>query len=75
MMILLKEFSLLDTINTINTINGKYMDFQLDEVKIMQCKECGVDVPVNINYPINEVTCLRCWAKKKAQEPKDGLRK
>ena len=30
------------------------MDFQLDEVKIMKCKECGVDVPVNINYPINE---------------------
>ena len=44
------------------------MDFQLDEVKIMKCKECGVDVPVNINYPINSVTCLRCWAKKKAQE-------
>ena len=44
------------------------MDFQLDEVKIMKCKECGVDVPVNINYPISEVTCLRCWAKKKSKE-------
>lgn len=51
------------------------MDFQLDEVKVIKCKECGVDVPVNINYPINSVTCLRCWAKKKAQESKDGLRK
>ena len=52
MMILIKGFSILDTINTINTINGRYMDFQLDEVKIMKCKECGVDVPVNINYTI-----------------------
>ena len=39
------------------------MDFQLDS-KIMKCKECGVDVPVNINYPINSVTCLRCWSKR-----------
>ena len=44
------------------------MDFQLDEVKVMKCKECGVDVPVNVNYPINTVTCLRCWAKKKSDE-------
>ena len=49
------------------------MDFQLDEVKVMKCKECGVDVPVNINYPISEVTCLRCWAKKKAQENDKNL--
>ena len=70
MMILLKGFSLL---NIINTINGKYMDFQLDEVRIMKCKECGVDVPVNVNYPISEVTCLRCWAKKKAQENDKNL--
>ena len=49
------------------------MDFQLDEVKIMQCKECGVDVPVNINYPIDSVTCLRCWAKKKSQENDKNL--
>ncbi len=34
------------------------MDFQLDEVKIMKCKECGVDVPVNINYPINRLLVL-----------------
>ena len=34
----------------------------------MQCKECGVDVPVNVNYPISEVTCLKCWAKKKSDE-------
>ena len=72
MMILLKGFSILDTINT---INGRYMDFQLDEVRILKCKECGVDVPVNVNYPISEVTCLRCWAKKKSQESQDGLRK
>ena len=51
--------------NTINPYNGRYMDLQLDQVKIMQCKECGVDVPVNVNYPITEVTCQKCWAKKK----------
>ncbi len=44
------------------------MDFQLDEVKVIECKECGVDVPVNINYPIDSVTCLKCWAKKKSDE-------
>jgi len=49
------------------------MDFQLDEVRIMKCKECGVDVPVNINYRINTVTCLKCWAEKKAMS-KDGLK-
>ena len=41
------------------------LDFQLDAVKILQCRECGVDVPVNINYPITEVTCKKCWAKQK----------
>ncbi len=52
---------------TINPYNGRYMDLQLDQVKIMQCKECGVDVPVNVNYPITEVTCQKCWAKKKSK--------
>ena len=42
------------------------MDFQFDEVKVLKCKVCGVDTPVNVNYPITEVTCLKCWAKKKA---------
>ena len=45
---------------------GNGMDFQLDEVKLMKCKECRNDVPVNVNYPITEVTCLECWAKKKS---------
>ena len=45
---------------------GNGMDFQLDEVKLMKCKECLIDVPVNVNYPIKEVTCLECWAKKKS---------
>ena len=33
---------------------------QLDPVKILACKECGVKVPVNANYPITEVEC-RDW--------------
>jgi len=32
----------------------------LDAVKILQCKECGVDVKVNAAYPITEVGC-RDW--------------
>ena len=47
---------------------GNEMNFILDDVRIMKCKECGVDVPVNVNYPISEVTCLRCWAKKKTNK-------
>ena len=44
------------------------MNFKLDEVRIMKCKECGVDVPVNVNYQISEVTCQVCWAKKKTDK-------
>ena len=32
----------------------------LDPIKILKCKECGVDVTVNANYPITEVGC-RDW--------------
>lgn len=38
---------------------------KLDPVKIMSCKVCGIDVVVNANYPITEVTCLKCHAKAK----------
>ena len=41
------------------------MDFVLPDAKILKCKECGVDVKVNVNYPIDSVTCLVCWGKKK----------
>ena len=44
------------------------MDIKLDDVRIMKCKECGVEVPVNVNYPISEVTCQVCWAKQKANK-------
>ena len=44
------------------------MDIKLDDVRIMKCKECGVEIPVNVNYPISEVTCLVCWAKKKTDK-------
>lgn len=30
---------------------------ELDPVKVLKCKECGVDVVVNAKYPINEVGC------------------
>ena len=29
----------------------------LDPVKFLKCKKCGVEVPVNANYPIEEVEC------------------
>ena len=35
--------------------------FVPDEVKILKCKVCGTDVPVNVNYPITEVTCKLCY--------------
>ena len=44
------------------------MNFKLDDVRIMKCKECGVDVPVNVNYPIVEVTCQKCWSKQKSDK-------
>ena len=36
-------------------------DFTLDEVKILKCKVCNKDVPVNVAYPITEVTCRDCY--------------
>lgn len=44
------------------------MDIKLDDVRIMKCKECGVEMPVNVNYQISEVTCLVCWDKKKTDK-------
>ena len=43
------------------------MDFPLDEVKHIKCTICGQDVPVNVNYPIDQVTCTRCYLEKKWQ--------
>lgn len=37
------------------------MDFPLDAIKIVKCKNCGSDVPVNANYPIDSVEkCKSC---------------
>ena len=34
---------------------------QLDPVKIVKCKNCGADVIVNANYPIDSVErCKNC---------------
>ena len=33
------------------------MIMELDPIKIVKCRECGVDVVVNANYPITEVGC------------------
>ena len=43
------------------------MDFPLDEVKYIHCTVCGQPVPVNVNYPIDQVTCTRCYLEKKWQ--------
>ena len=34
---------------------------ELDPVKIVKCRICGVELKVNANYPINEVTCRQCY--------------
>ena len=31
-------------------------------------KVCQVETPVNINYPITEVTCQKCWTKEKSDK-------
>jgi len=38
----------------------------LPETKIIKCKVCKSDVPVNSGYPITEVTCQSCYLKNKA---------
>lgn len=46
------------------------MNMKLDPIKVVQCKECGVDVRVNANYPINEVSC-QPWYCPKEKKTKD----
>ena len=44
------------------------MQFELHDTRIMKCKVCDAEVPVNVNYPITEVTCQQCWAKQKSDK-------
>ena len=37
------------------------------ESKILKCKDCQKDVPVNASYPIKEVACQNCHQKKKTK--------
>ena len=37
---------------------------KLDPVKVVKCRECGVDVKVNANYPVKEVGCLPWYCQK-----------
>ena len=40
------------------------MDLPPGDVKIVKCRNCGADVMVNSNYPINAVnTCIYCPSK------------
>ncbi len=41
---------------------------ELDPVKILKCKECGVEVMVNANYPITEVECRDYYCPKEKQQ-------
>ena len=41
---------------------------ELDPIKILKCKECGVDVPVNARYPVDYVEC-RDWYCPKLAKP------
>ena len=45
------------------------MDAPIDEVKIVKCKYCGVDVKVNASYPISEVGCRRTYCPDFANSP------
>ena len=42
-------------------LNSDYILNDMGEVKTMQCKVCNKDVPVNVNYHIESVTCNECY--------------
>ncbi len=44
------------------------LTISLDPIKILKCKECGVEVPVNANYPINEVECRPYYCPKENKD-------
>lgn len=44
------------------------MELHLDPIKFLKCKVCGDVVSVNANYPIEEVTCIPCYNRLKAEE-------
>ena len=47
---------------------------ELPPVKVMECKVCGVEMNVNANYPITEVTCQDCHRKQKDEQiPPGGI--
>ena len=43
------------------------LEYKLDPVKIVKCRECGVEVKVNANYPINEVNCRDYYCPRKTK--------
>ena len=45
---------------------------ELDPVKIVKCRICGVDIPVNANYPITEVGCVEKYCPKHLAEISEG---
>ena len=46
-------------------------NFELDPVKIIVCKECGVEIPVNAKYPVEEVGCQPWYCPKLTDLYKD----
>ena len=45
-----------------------------DDIKMVKCKMCGKDVPCNINYPVEQITCTVCYIglKLKLKEQERG---
>ena len=37
-----------------------FTDLFQDETRPMNCQWCGKEIPVNVAYPIEKVTCLEC---------------
>ena len=46
-------------------------EWSLDDIKIIKCNQCGKDVSVNVNYPIEQVTCQVCYISKKMLDKGD----
>ena len=62
------HFEYLDSLETkqIETIKCcEKEENMMAEDGIVKCKCCGKDVSVNVNYPIEQVTCQVCYVSNK----------
>ena len=49
-------------------LHSDSMSLPDNSMKTVKCRECGVDVPVNANYPITSVDCHKHYCPKDKAE-------